>query len=62
LEAVLQLFLRVHGAVADDLQDLVAPPQRRRMSIHECEYSFIFAARQAFSFRGVNPRIRAFGG
>src|SRR5271169_1094862 len=49
LEAVLQLFLRVHGAVADDLQDLVAPPQRGRMSIHITEYPFIHGVRQAFS-------------
>jgi hypothetical protein len=40
----------MHGAIADELQDLVAPPQRRRMTIHNCEYSFIPAARQAFSF------------
>jgi hypothetical protein len=59
---VLQLFLRVHGAVADDLQDLVAPPQRGRMTIHMNEYSFIIAARQAFSFVTQATRSAAFGG
>src|SRR5450756_17132 len=62
LKAVLQLFLRVHGAVADDLQDLVASPQRGRMTIHVYEYSFIIAARQAFSFVTEATRSTAFGG
>ena len=61
LEAMLQLLLRAHGTVADDLEDLVAAAERRRMTIHGCEYSFIRAARQAFSFRDAGHAAGALG-
>ena len=52
-EALLQLLLRVHGAVPDDPQDLVAAPQggAGRMTIHEREYSFILGRVSTDFFR-----------
>src|SRR5664280_2800446 len=61
-EAILQLLLRVHGAVADDPEDLVAAAEPHRMTIHSSEYSFICAARQAFSFRDAGHAAGGTGG
>src|SRR5450830_124242 len=61
-EAMLQLLLRVHGAVADDPEDLVAAAEPHRMTIHTREYSFICATRQAFSFRDAGHAAGGPGG